>query len=348
LQKTPRKLEGPLVLSSGREGFAPRSVETADLDGDARLDLLAADAASDRLVIFRRGRGAGVAWAELPVGGGDATRGPRHAAAADLDADGDLDLASANAGGDDVAVFLQEGPWAFGREDGQGSRRPHAALGGPSLTRSPAAVALADLDRDGALDLVVAGEGEPDFARHRFPGSGLAVFLAPGRQLQAAPAPAIEPDLLVGASGETRGCAWVEAADLDSDGSLDLAAAEVGGSLAVFLQDAAGVFRLAAGRPTLVDAGGFSEGPVSVDSADLDRDGRLDLVSSNEFAGDLAVFHQRGRGQFPSAPDARLGGAGITSGPKRALAIDLDGDADPDLVAASSRADSLAVFWGGR
>jgi hypothetical protein len=84
-----------------------------------------------------------------------------------------------------------------------------------------------------------------------------------------------------------------------------------------------------------------------VTAADLDGDGDQDIVSANEFSGNLTAFFQLSPGSFADAP-LTLGGATTTTEPTSIATADLDGDGDQDLVSANSGGHNLTVFFGGR
>jgi hypothetical protein len=80
-------------------------------------------------------------------------------------------------------------------------------------------------------------------------------------------------------------------------------------------------------------------GPVSVAAADLNGDGKPDLVTANRYANTISVFLNRGDGKFKPRRD--YSGAGDP----RAVAIgDLNDDGKPDLATVSNDANALSVF----
>lgn len=179
----------------------------------------------------------------------------------------------------------------------------------------PAALTLADLDRDGALDLIVALQ--PDYGTadvKQFPlallaGRGDGGFADPSR-------------LSMGNTPE-----GVVAADFDGDGRPDLATANYNVPFTVSV-------RLAA------SGGGFSgqvqyaagSRPAALAAADLDGDGAADLVVANQASGDLSVLYGRGDGGF--ADEQRLPSCAAED----VLVSDVDGDGLPDVVAAGESA----------
>ncbi|MEX2465846.1 MAG: ester cyclase [Gemmatimonadota bacterium] len=86
-------------------------------------------------------------------------------------------------------------------------------------------------------------------------------------------------------------------ADHDGDGALDLLVSG-GGRVTVLLGDGSGEFSV----HEAVDAG---EHPVDLAAGDLDRDGRMDLVTANDDGNRIAVLLAREREERQSAPDLR-------------------------------------------
>jgi hypothetical protein len=127
----------------------------------------------------------------------------------------------------------------------------------------PITITAGDLDGDGDIDLARSTSG---------PGSS-AIFLqeAPGL-FRGMPVPLGGFD--------------ISAADLDADGDLDLASANLANNqLMLLLQEAPGIY---SSTPLLLGNTKITPEPDSVAAADLDGDGEVDLVSTNE--NSLTVF----------------------------------------------------------
>ena len=126
--------------------------------------------------------------------------------------------------------------------------------------------------------------------------------------------------------------------DFDEDGKQDLAVVETSsgeGSIAIFLGDGAGHFKLSATYRTGV-------APSSVATADFSGDGHLDLAVADNGGqsgkGSVMVFAGTGKGTFKTPITYKIAGApwGIAAG-------DLRGDPHPDL-AVTNLTGSVAVL----
>jgi hypothetical protein len=115
--------------------------------------------------------------------------------------------------------------------------------------------------------------------------------------------------------------ASLSAADLDGDGDVDVAVADLNGS-AVYV-------RLNDGRGSFATQGPFAVGPTpgSLTSADLDADGDVDLAVPNGFTGTVSVLANLGNGTF--APHVQYA---VGAGPTQVRSADLDGDGFVDLM----------------
>ena len=173
---------------------------------------------------------------------------------------------------------------------------------------APYSVAVADVNGDGHLDLLVADLG-----------GGVSVLLGNGSGgLTAATSYA---------AGSTPG--FVAVADVDGDGHPDLIVADRSGGVDVLLGNGSGGFAAA----TSYAAG---SNPVSVAVADVNDDGRPDLVVADENNGVVAdesdgvdVLLGNGSGGFAEATSYAAG-----SNPVSVAVADVNDDGRPDLVVA--------------
>jgi hypothetical protein len=141
---------------------------------------------------------------------------------------------------------------------------------------------------------------------------------------------------------------WATAAgDLNADGRLDLVVSRgpedgSAGTVGVMLNQGGGTFGARQDYSSGSD-------PADVLIADLDGDGRKDLVTANSWDDTVSILPGTGAGAFGIAQSYPTGG----SIPAAIAAGDVDRDGLVDLVLAGNRADTVAVmfnspygFWG--
>ena len=283
-------------------GAVGESARPVDFDHDGDVDVIHASRADDRVSWLENTAPDGSAWSEHSIS--TALDGPAFAVGADLLQDGHTDVVSASFL-DDTVTWHREvfsGFWAT------------QAI---STTSDGArCVATADMDRDGDLDVVAASSGDSTLAwyENTFPG----------------PVPWPRRTVTTAAAG----AAFVAVADVDREGDPDLLGASV-------LDDRVSWYENTAGNGTVWQERTITtaaDGATSVASADLDRDGDLDVLSSS--AGDGTVAWYENVGGAGAAWTRRT----ITAqapGAASVTAADLDRDGLPDVMAGSS----AGVVW---
>ena len=129
----------------------------------------------------------------------------------------------------------------------------------------------------------------------------------------------------------TGGIADVELADLDGNGSPDVAVANgtwtsPNGGVDVYLQSGSGVF-----GSLSVGLTGTSTLVQDVDAFDVDGDGITDLVAMSGLAQDLDVWLGTGMGSFTTGPSQTVTTASYNDSYSM-VPCDVDGDFDIDLI----------------
>ena len=169
------ELPGCLIFPGGKTnltGSSPYALATADLNGDGHLDLATANERSDDVSLLL-GNGDGTFRTQQRFAAGS---GPSALVAVDLNGDGRVDLATANDRSRDVSVLLGNGDGTF-----QTPRR--FPVGRPLDSREKRALAAADLNGDGRLDLattntrsvsVLLGNGDGTFREEQRFAAGFA------------------------------------------------------------------------------------------------------------------------------------------------------------------------------
>ena len=286
-----------------------RSVFSADVDGDGDLDVLGASGKHHDITWWENTAGDGVSWTEHIV---DANfDGARCVFSADLDVDGDLDILGAALDGDAISWW----------ENRSGDGRVWTEHRVASDFDGAESVFAADVDGDGDLDVLGGACIDSDVAWwENTAGDGTSWT-----------------EHIV--DGDFHGAASVYSADVDGDGDLDvLGAASDGNDVAWWESD--GTPRDGGWVEHLMD-GGFDEAH-SVHSGDLDGDGDLDVLAAAFDGNEIAWWENEtihSSALFPNGVLDTVGEYAVDrgfSGARSAHTGDVDGDGDPDVLAAGS------------
>ena len=298
---------------------ATRAAAFGDMDADGDADLLVGFAPAANASLLRLYRNDGGRFVDATTAAGLAVSGGavRQPVWVDVDGDGDLDL----------FVAFRDRANALFRND-RGAFTDIAPSVGLADPRKSVGAAWFDMDEDGDLDAAVAnmdGDANGLFRNDggRFTDVGEAAGVAWGGRAPRDPR-----------SGTVRVCA----ADLDTDGHLDLVAANYG-PLGFFSNRLGGRFEDRAGALGLaVDSRYDSCAP-----ADVDHDGRLDLYVNGTVTGGVSwqdfLFMNRGATFEDATPPAIR----LLQADHGVQWFDADGDGDLDLALTGSRPDGMHV-----
>jgi FG-GAP-like repeat len=221
----------------------------------------------------------------------------------DLNGDGRHDLVVANEKGDNVSVLMG------GRKGGFSTSPGSPFPAGPS----PNDLASGDFNRDGNLDIAIANHE----TQH------LTVLLGDGRGVLA---PAPDSPFTVVVRPHVHG---VATGDFDGDGSLDLVTDSwAEDRLVVLFGDGKGSF---ATPGTYVAVGKHPYQRVRV--ADLNGDGRADIISPNLEGDNVTILLGDGKGKFrqPAGSPFQCGDS-----PFNVAIGDVNADGKPDLAIVNS------------
>lgn len=184
----------------------------------------------------------------------------------------------------------------------------------------PAAVAVGDLDNDGRPELVTANSGDATFSVFRNNAAANSVTLGSF---------AARKDFDAGVGASEAGVA-----DFDGDGNLDVVIVNAGeGTISVYRNTSSlGVIGFAS-RTDLATG----SNPSGLAIADVDNNGRFDIVVANRSSSSVSVFPNKG---VPGAIDVNTFGSRVDfivgTEPAAVAVGDLDGDRLPEIVAANS------------
>jgi hypothetical protein len=301
----------PETIALGAWSVADVAIANLTGDSDGKLDVAAtasSDAAEDLVILLNDGSGGFAAPVRYDTAPGVSSAGPTGIAVADFDGDAKLDVAVANEYAANVAVFLNQGAGVF-------PTTPTAYAVGSSGYEW---IAAGDLGGDGKPDLALAGSSILVLTN-----AGNGTF---GTAVSYPPYPAefsVSPER-------------IGIADVDGDGRKDLAFVERGvpsSSATVLWNAATSPFttrtQVGLGEPT----------SYTMTLADLDADGKLDVVVPRYGDGTVAVARNLGARTFGAAASYPVG-----SNPKVAAVAVLDADGKPDV--AVPRGNHLVILQG--
>jgi hypothetical protein len=309
------------VVSYYSGGYDAFSIAVADVNGDGKPDLLVANYCGSSITCFAHsvvgvllGNGDGTFQPAVTYNSG----GPRTVSlvVADVNGDGVPDLVVANqcfsqrnCASGGVGVLLGNGNGTF-----------QVALTYSTGLRPASSVVVGDVNGDGKPDLVVTTSN---------PGS-VGVLLGNGDGT-------FQPVVTYAASGPEAAAI----ADINGDGNPDVLVADTSGA-GVLLGNGDGTFQ----PEVMYSSGGLT--PTSIVSADLNGDGKQDLVVMNFDSGNVGVLLGNGDGTFQTA--VTYGGADGSGTPSVAVA-DVNGDGKLDLLVVNFCVDKncdggIGVFLG--
>ena len=249
---------------------------------------------------------------------------PVSVAAADLNGDGKPDLVSANFNGGSASVLINS-------TAASGATQSFAAQQTFATAVHPHSIAMFDVNGDGKLDLLVADYGSNTV-------SVLLNTTAPGAATQSF---GTEQVFVTGVTGAAPSS--VTAADVNGDGKPDLIVANYNSSsVAVLLNTTIP----GAATPTFATQQSFATGAnaSSAIAADINGDGKLDLIVANYNGNTVSVFINTTAAGAVTPSFAAQQTFTTGSNPVSVAAVDLNGDGKADLVVANFTGNTVSVL----
>jgi len=179
-----------------------------------------------------------------------------------------------------------------------------------------AGTAVADMDKNGSLDIAVSNYGGNVYMQWAEDNATRTSYGSLTQTTLSASQPF-----------------GIFVADLDNDaaGLLDVVVSNYGGNAAVFWNQGSKQFS----APTYLSASGSAD----VSAADFDKDGNIDVVIT-QHSGDVLVYRNLGNQQFSSTPEHLTNSSGQST-----TAADLDNDGWLDIVVSNTSGNSK-IWWG--
>ena len=276
-------------------GLAPNAIVVRDVDNNGFMDLVVSNSEDGSItVLINQGDGTFLAKPPIFIG---AVQGM---VLGDFNGDGNLDIAATLFGTPgNVVVLLGDGAGGFAQNC------PDGCVSFP-VGNNPGALATADVNKDGNMDVVVANHDS----------NTISVLLGNGDGT-------FQPQSVLSTGTAPTGIA---VGDFNNDGAVDIAVSNNGdNTVTIFLNNGTGTL---AALPTTVPTGALPSGIVA---GDFNCDGKLDLAVTNLDEFTVYVLLGDGTGAFPAHVSGNVGNT-----PVAIAAGDFNGDGLPDLVAVNS------------
>ncbi len=332
-----RNLPSFLAPVSYPVGTTPVAVATGDFSGDGKPDLVVANRDNSTIsVLMNNGDGTFQAAVSYAAGGS-----PVSVAVGDINGDGKLDIVTANYLGyystgptgasGSVSVLLGNGDGTF--QPAQTTALPLPLPPTPvygNLSQRPDSVAVGDFNNDGKLDVAVAAGTFTGGGSYAYAQNGYAhVLLGHGDGTFAPAVTTALPSLPSSSPGS------LAVGDFDGNHKLDLAIAD-GNRVTTLLGNGDGSFQTPVQQAAV--------GAVAVAVADLNGDGRSDLVTANNGSsgGSTSAMLGNGDGSFQTPRTFSTS----ASSPTSVVVADFNSDGKPDVMTANGNSVNLLLGHG--
>jgi len=296
---------GTSILVPGNFQYRPRKIVISDVNADGLNDLVMSFWNNPGIAVYLNNSELSFA-APVTIDNGQSL--PVGLAVADFDTNGYPDIVSLTSNG--LSLYMNSG---------NGSLEPAALITDNAFDTS--SLTTGDFNNDGYTDLFASwNDGSP----YLYANDGNGIF----------------SEVSLSSSGSISGLQNVLSGDVDGDGKLDLiTASHVDNKLALFEQSN-GVVPFGENpfeNQQLIN--NPASGVNSIAAGDIDGDGLIDLVSAENFSGDVTIYRNLAEG----ALGVREVLLALAEGLSGVQAGDMDGDGDSDLIVTNEDEGSVTL-----
>ncbi|WP_444884358.1 FG-GAP repeat domain-containing protein [Microbulbifer sp. PSTR4-B] len=286
-------------------GAGQPAIAVTDLNSDGNQDVIIANNSDNDIVTYlSNGNGTLTLAGDFPAGDS-----PSGLSASDINGDGNVDVVIANHETSYVTMLLGNGKGGF-------NPAPNSPLN-VHVTPHPHAVRLNDLDGDNKVDLIVDNRNHEGLLVLK--GHGNGDFKLPGKTIKVGGDP-------------YRGFAIK---DLNKDGHSDLVTPNQN-DIGILINNKSGKGSFSLSRLAQ------SEVPFSIEAADVNGDGNMDLLVANN-RNIITIIPGDGSGSFLKKKQIEIQ---ASNGAKQIATGDLNGD-DIDDALVSSWSGEVLILIGG-
>ncbi|CAF3754506.1 unnamed protein product, partial [Adineta steineri] len=290
-------------------GSLPIAITIVDLNNDSYLDIVVANFWGSNVGIFL-GYGDATFTNQTTFYTGNAS-GPCAVITADFNNDSLLDIAVALQTSGQMGVFLGHGNGTFF----------DVVIYLIDINAKPASIATGDFNNDNRLDIVVSNSGFGSISIFYGNGDGNFSYMT---------------NYTTGSDSDT---AWIVVSDLNNDGVLDIAVANLGtDNIGVFFGNVNHSF-----YDQITFSTGIGSAPNALVVEDFNNDNQLDIAFVNFGTNCLGVLLQCINGTFF---DPLTYSTGDNSQPYFLAVGDFNKDERLDVVAANFGTDNIGMFFG--
>ncbi|WP_400079242.1 T9SS type A sorting domain-containing protein [Winogradskyella sp. R77965] len=277
----------------------PNAVSASDIDGDGDIDIVGSSISNDKIVWFENINGLGNYYKPHLVS--TIAEFANSLFVADLDNDGDMDILCASSSNGVLA-------W-YENLDGQGN------FGGEQFITAATGVNFviaADIDNDGDIDIISSSSGQDKVSWYE--------------NIDSQGSFSSQQVITTSADGVNS----IFAADIDSDGDIDLLSSSYNDDKIAWYENLDGLGSFGNQQVITTSANGAN----SVFAADIDSDGHLDVLISSYLDDDISWYRNTdGLGNF-NWYDQEIISTSV-NGPNSVFAADFDNDGDIDILSGS-------------
>jgi hypothetical protein len=299
----------PFIAYSSGTYVIPLDIVLADVNGDTKPDIIMAGGGSNAAGVLLN-TGDGTFQPVVRYSTGDSSY-PQRVAVSDLNSDGKPDIITANYLGNSMGVLVG---------NGNGTFQPVVTYPTGSYS-APSDVAVGDINYDGKPDIITAN----------YNNSTVGLFINNGNGT-------FQPIVTYPAGANCNPNSLV-ATDVNGDGKTDIVTGNYFGEAAgVLLNDGYGSF-----QPIVLYATSTGDHTYNIAVADINSDGKSDIIAANLNNNAVGVMLGNGNGTFQSMATHVIGPNQY--GYSVAVA-DMTGDTKPDLIVVNGSSNAAEVLPG--